>query len=102
MIKRRWIQCLKPGNRIGLVPDNLLRMIDDYLSDWWVVYQGDKWSLKEEMTCGAPQGLRVGPLILNVMYDDFLRIDLPTYLELRINENMWRAKRCFDFYSNNM
>ena len=54
-----------------------LRMIDDYLSDRWVIYEGDKWSLKEEMTCGAPQGSRVGPLVWNVMYDDFLRMDLP-------------------------
>ena len=36
------------------VPDYLLRMIDDYLSGRWATYEGDKWSLKEEMTCGAP------------------------------------------------
>ena len=36
------------------VPDYLLRMIDDYLSDRWVIYEDGKWSLKEEMTCGAP------------------------------------------------
>ena len=42
-----------------------------------MIYEGDKWSLKEEMTCGAPQGSRVGPLVWNVMYDDFLRMDLP-------------------------
>ena len=36
------------------VPDYLLQMIDDYLSDRWVIYEGDKWSLKEEMTFGAP------------------------------------------------
>ena len=59
------------------VPDYLLRMIDDYLSDRWVIYEGEKWPLKEEMTCGAPQGSRVGPLVWNVMYDDFLRLDLP-------------------------
>ena len=28
-------------------------MIDYYLSDRWVIYQGDKWSLNEEMTYGA-------------------------------------------------
>ena len=28
-------------------------MIDDYMSHRWVIYDGDKWSLKEEMTCGA-------------------------------------------------
>ena len=99
------------------VPDYLLRMIDDYLSDRWVIYEGDKWSLKEEMTCGAPQGSRVGPLVLNVMYDDFLRMVLPAgtsimgvtddalvvcaadnfgILELRINDSLWRAKRWLD------
>ena len=52
-------------------------MIDDYLSNRWVIYEGDKWSLIEEMTCGAPQGSRVGPLAGNVMYDDFLRLGLP-------------------------
>ena len=31
-------------------PDYLLQMIDDYLSDRWMLYEGDKWSLKEE-TC---------------------------------------------------
>ena len=59
------------------VPDYLLRIIDDYLSDRWVIYESDKWSLKEEMTCGVPQGSRVSPLVWNAMYDDFLRMDLP-------------------------
>ena len=69
------------------------------------------------MTCGAPQGSRVGPLVWNVMYDDFLRMDLPAgtsiigyaddalvvcaadnvkILELRINESLWRAKHWLD------
>ena len=48
-------------------------MIDDYLSDRWVIYEGDKWSLKEEMKCDAPQGSPVGPLVWNVMYHDFLQ-----------------------------
>ena len=99
------------------VPDYLLRMIDDYLSDRWVIYEGDKWSLKDEMTYGASQGSRVGPLVWNVMYDDFLRVDLPAgksiigfvddalvvcaaddvrILQLRINECLWRAKRWLD------
>ena len=59
------------------VPDYLLRMIDDYLSVRRVIYEGNKWSLKEEMTCGALQGSQVGPLVRNAMYDDFLRMDLP-------------------------
>ena len=97
------------------VPDYLLRMIDDYLSDRWVIYEGDKWSFIEEMTCGAPQGSRVGPLVWNVMYDDFLRMGAGTSIicsaddalvvyaaddvriqELRINESLWWAKRWVD------
>ena len=95
------------------VSDYMLRMIDDFLSDRWVIYERNKWSLKEEMTCGAPQGSRVGPLIWNVMYDDFLRMDLPAgtsiisfaddalvvcaaddigILELRINESLKKRK----------
>ena len=91
-------------------PDYLLRMIDDYLSDRWVIYEGDKWSLIEEMTCGAPQGSRVGPLVWHVMYDDFLRLKLPASakpmmhlscvplktLESLINESLWRATRWLD------
>ena len=74
------------------------------------IYEGDKWSLKEEITCWALDGLRVGPLVWNVMYDDYLRMDLPGrtiaigfvdhalvvwaaedvgILELRINESLW-------------
>ena len=34
-------------------------------------------SVKAEITCGAPQGSRVGPLVWDVMYDDLLRMDLP-------------------------
>ena len=69
------------------------------------------------MTCDGPQGSRVGPLVWNIMYDDFLRIDLPAgtsitgfaddalvvcaaddvkIVELRINDSLWRAKRWLD------
>ena len=85
-----------------------------FLKKFWRKY---KWSLKEEMTCSAPQGSRVGPLVWNVMYDDFLRMDLPAgtrivgfaddalvvcvaddvkILEPRINDSLWRAKRWLD------
>ena len=72
----RWNICIQAMMRKKVL-DYLLRMIDDYLSDRWVIYEGDKWSPKEEMTCGTPQGSRVGPLVWDVMYDDYLRMDLP-------------------------
>ena len=92
-------------------------MIDDYLSDRWVTCQGDKWSVKEEVVCGAPQGSRVRPRVWNVLYDDFLRMVLPAgtsiigfaddtlvvwaadevrILELKINESLLREKRWLD------
>ena len=82
-----------------------------------MIYESDKRSLKEEITCGAPQGSRVVTLVWIVMYDDFLRMDLPAgtsivdfaddalvvcaadnvgILELRINDSLWRAKRWLD------
>ena len=61
----RWNICIEAIVR-KKAPDYLLRTIDNYLSDRWVMYEGDKWSLEEEMTCGAPQGSRVGPLVWNV------------------------------------
>ena len=42
----RWNICIDAMMR-KKVPDYLLRMIDDYLSDRWAIYEGDKWSLKE-------------------------------------------------------
>ena len=107
----RWRNCIKTMMR-KKIPDYLLRMMDDYLSNRWVIYEGNKWSLKEEMTCGAPQGSRVGPFVWNIVYGNFLRIDLPAgmniigfknnalvlcaaedveILELRINDCLWRA-----------
>ena len=43
----RWKICIKAMVQNKL-PDSQLRMIDDYLSNRWVIYEGDKWSLKEE------------------------------------------------------
>ena len=111
-----WDICIEVMMR-KKVPDYLLRMIDDYLSVRWVIYAGDKWPLIEEMICGAPQGSRLGPLVWNVMNEDFLPMDLPAgasivgfaddalvvctaddvrILDLRINGSLWREKRWLD------
>ena len=49
----RWNICIEAMMR-KKVQNYLLRMTDDYLSGRWVIHEGDKWSLKEKMTCGAP------------------------------------------------
>ena len=43
----RWKNCIE-AMTWKKVPDYLLRMTDDYLSDTWVIYEADKWSLNEE------------------------------------------------------
>lgn len=112
----RWENCIE-ALETKSVPAYLTRMLDNYLSERWVVYEGDSWTVKEEMTCGAPQGSRIGPIIWNITYDDFLKMDLPEatelvgfaddtlivcaadnvdILELRINESLRRAKRWLD------
>ena len=62
------------------VPDYMLRMIGDYLSDKWVIYEGGKWSqrrddIRRSSWVHLTHGL--GPLVWIVMYVDFLRLDLP-------------------------
>ena len=42
----RWNICIEAMVR-KKVPDYLLQVIDDYQSDRWVIYEGDKWSLKK-------------------------------------------------------
>lgn len=34
------------------------------------------------MSCGVPQGSVIGPDLWNVLYDDLLRMELPTDVEL--------------------
>lgn len=112
----RWDICIEAIRRKG-VPTYLLRMMDNYLRDRWVVYEGNTCHLVEEMTCGAPQGSKVGPFVWNVMYDDFLRMVLPEdtsifcfaddaiivcsaedpeILGIRVNESLRRAKQWLD------
>ena len=43
----RWKNCIEAMTR-EKVPDYLLRVINDYLSDRWVIYKGDKWSQRRD------------------------------------------------------
>ena len=45
-------------------PKHLTRMIKIYLRDRQIIYEDDDFSIEEEMTCGAPQGSRIGPFLL--------------------------------------
>ena len=98
----RWKNCFEAMIR-KKIPDNLLRMINDYQSNRWAIYEGDKWSFKAEMTRGALQGSLVGTSISFV--DNALIVcaaDDVGILELRINKSLRRAKRWLDSRSLEM
>lgn len=91
------------------VPEYLLRVIEDYLNERFLVYNG----YVEKITGGAAQGSRMGPELWNISYDSFLEMPLPRdstvygfaddalmmfwgqdieNLEIRINDGLNRAK----------
>ena len=45
-------------------PKYLTRMIRNYLRDRQIICEDDDCSIQEKMTCGAPQGSRIGPFLL--------------------------------------
>ena len=94
-------------------PTYIRELLKSYLSQRKIVVQGSKWTMEEPMTCGAPQGSRLGPLLWNIAYDDLLSIVLPKgadmigyaddiviicvadtidLLEINTNESLYRTK----------
>ena len=86
----RWNICFEAMVR-KKVPDYLLGMIDDYMSDSWVIYKGHKWSVKNEMTPAGTSIIGFADDALVVCATDEVKI-----LELRINDSLWWAKRLLD------
>ena len=68
----RWIDFIMSLVRKD-VPEYLVRIIEDYLSDRKVYYE----NITADMTGGAAQGSRMGPDLWNSSYDDFLTLPLP-------------------------
>lgn len=59
------------------VPEYLINLIENYFSERIVLFHEDNVKVDYEMTGGAPQGSKIGPVLWNVMYDSFLEMELP-------------------------
>lgn len=66
----KWPKIVEALRAKGFSP-YLVGMVQSYLSDRRVVYEGSS----RVSTCGVPQGSVLGPLLWNLMYDELLQVD---------------------------
>jgi len=66
----KWPKIVKALEDKGF-PRYLVHVIQSYLSDRTIVYEGTSRSC----TCGVPLGSVLGPLLWNLMYDELLQVD---------------------------
>lgn len=64
------------------VPQYLRHIVEDYLHQRRLLFDGDGWTLDERVSRGAPQGSRLGPFFWKMVYDDLLGTPLPDGVKL--------------------
>jgi len=66
------------------VPNDLIRLLEAYLSERSVVVSNSSGSISftKTMTCGVPQGSVLGPDLWNLLYDGLLKLPMPPEVEL--------------------
>lgn len=73
----RWKDVLQALRENFKVPEYLMRMIKDYLSERILLYNTTGGHREYKVTSGAAQGSILGPDLWNACYDEILRIEMP-------------------------
>lgn len=73
----RWVDMLNSLGRDFTVPPYLLRVIDDYFKNRYLLYETKEGWQRTAVTAGVAQGSILGPDLWNAAYDSLLRLEMP-------------------------
>ncbi|GJQ70297.1 hypothetical protein Trydic_g22735 [Trypoxylus dichotomus] len=78
----RWVDILNALEHSFRLPLYLLRMIDDYLGNRSIIYDTKQGRCNDKVTSAVAQGSILGPDFWNILYDGFLRQEMPEEVTL--------------------
>lgn len=77
----RWSDIMEALRKFGLL-EYPIRIINDYLSNRFLMYETTAGKATKELSGGAAQGSVLGPELWVILYDALLRLDLPREVKL--------------------